>query len=50
MIAQKDEQCTACLTEIPKGDHYYQSKGYDEIYCAECWDRVEGDEEINLKM
>jgi hypothetical protein len=50
MIAQKDTQCTACPNIIPKGDHFYQSMGYDEIYCAECWDKVWGDEEANLKM
>ena len=39
-IAQKEERCSNCECELPKGSNVYISE-YDEVMCEDCFDESE---------
>ena len=36
-IAQKDEKCSDCDNEIPRGSWFY-TDGFDFVQCQDCYD------------
>jgi hypothetical protein len=41
-FAQKEERCSNCECDLPKGSNVYISE-YDDVLCEDCFDESERD-------